>query len=377
MANILLGGLDKPTGLDSAFRGFQMGENVKQAPLRNQLLQQQVAGNDLAMRQGEQGLLMNEQQMKMNDQALTKDVAQFQLKDAATDAIQIKQLAQTDPMRAQVAIAQRIKKIQDRGGDASDTIALREALTSGNMALFNSELDSVIGAAEQVGLLNPNGITEYQQRALDLQERRLEQENQITPSQRENLRLQQERLDFERNKLAEDRAGLQNAVDSMPISEEEKRTLKNLPTKTLETLVSQENSPANKAKKLEIEQEKAKAQELTDKTKALVTELLNNIGGVKSTIGALDELTPNILPSSRNAQAAMDDLKNLLTVDNLKLMSGVLSESDIKILRSVGASGLSGSQDRVIGTLKKMGEALGVNVGGGQSVGRFKIRVKQ
>jgi hypothetical protein len=155
MANILLGGLDKPTGLDSAFRGYQMGENIKQAPIRNQLLEQQVQGNELAMRTGEQNLLLGDQRLQANDQALTKDKAEFQLKDAATDAVQIKQLAQSDPMRAQVAIAQRIKKIQDRGGDPSDTIALREALTSGNIDQFNAELDSVINAGYQSGLIQP------------------------------------------------------------------------------------------------------------------------------------------------------------------------------------------------------------------------------
>lgn len=117
-------------------------------------------------------------------------------------------------------------------------------------------------------------------------------------------------------------------------------------------------TPAVAEKGKETEKKAGKAQEVADKTSSLVDELLENESGLRAVVGGIDERTPTFLPSSQNAQAALEDLKNLLTVDNLGLMSGVLSESDMKVLRSVGASGLTGSQDRILGTLKRMQQAL-------------------
>lgn len=139
-ANIILRGLNQPTGIDSLYSGIRQGADVAQIPMRNALLDQQV-----------QGAQLNNQAAQ---QQLTQEQARFMLTDAATDAIRIKELAATDPMRAQVAIAQRIKKIQDRGGDPSDTIGVRDLLQSGNKDAFNAELDSVINAAQQSGLLS-------------------------------------------------------------------------------------------------------------------------------------------------------------------------------------------------------------------------------
>lgn len=136
---ITLNGLDDAKGVQSAYSGFKMGEDISQAPLRNSLLDAQVQGAELS-----------NQNMR---QQMSRADAEFMLKDAAIDAMRIKELAQVDPMRAQVAIADRIKKIVDRGGDPSDTIGVRELLTSGNTDAFNAELDSVISGAQQAGVL--------------------------------------------------------------------------------------------------------------------------------------------------------------------------------------------------------------------------------
>jgi hypothetical protein len=112
--------------------------------------------------------------------------------------------------------------------------------------------------------------------------------------------------------------------------------------------------------------QKEKAMQVADSTKRLVSELLSNLDGVRAAVGGFDEsfLSPTFFDSTRDAEASLDDLRNLLTVDNLGLMSGVLSESDIKILQSVGSNGLSGSDDRVIGSLKRMARALGIELDG-------------
>lgn len=136
--NILLQGLDKPQGMDALYRGVSQGNEIAQIPMQNALLKQRVEA-------GQQGI--------------DKERAAFQLQDAAIDAYQVKQLLQTDPARAKVYLANRFKKIQDRGGDPSDTAGVIQALDAGNLDFVNAELDAVIGAAQQVGLFGPKTNT--------------------------------------------------------------------------------------------------------------------------------------------------------------------------------------------------------------------------
>lgn len=133
-ANILLQGR-VPDATSAVARGFDLGQKVRQAPMRNRLLDAQVQGAE---------------------QQLTQQQAKFQIQDMATDAIQVKKLLEADPtgQQANVFLAQRIKKIQDRGGDPSDTMAARDMLNSGNVRGFMAELEAPIQAATQLGLLN-------------------------------------------------------------------------------------------------------------------------------------------------------------------------------------------------------------------------------
>ena len=334
----------------SLTNGLLAGARLSEQPMRNELLNSQVERSELS-----------------NDalrQQISEDEQNFMLQDMATDAIQIKKLAQTDPMQAQVALAQRIKKIRDRDGDPSDTIAARQLLIQGRMDEFMAELDAPILAAQQRGLLggDPGAMTIDQ--ALRSQE----------------LNIKKDRLTFDQEKAKSELKGLQDAVDALDIPEEDKGKLKGLPADTLSKIVTQANSPKARADKVESADKAKRAEEATNKIKNLVMELLKNRDGLKRVIGGFDELTPTLRPSSRDAEAALEDLRNLLTVENLDLMSGVLSESDIKILKSVGASGLSGSQDRVLSTLEEMDKALNGGVSSVEAdngrVGRFRVRAK-
>lgn len=122
--------------VNAGVQGYQLGSAIKEAPMRSRLLEAQT--------QAAEGKVLSDQE-------------NFQLTDMATDAMQIKKLAQVDPVRAQVALDERIKKITDRGGDPSDTMAVRELLTAGRMDEFNAELDAPIEAARQRGLLGQTG----------------------------------------------------------------------------------------------------------------------------------------------------------------------------------------------------------------------------
>lgn len=90
------------------------------------------------------------------EQALEKQVFVFQLQDMATDWGRIKPLLQSGDMQnANVAIAERIQKITDRGGDPSDTMDLRDRLNSGQITPQQaiSEVDGMFEGARQAGLI--------------------------------------------------------------------------------------------------------------------------------------------------------------------------------------------------------------------------------
>lgn len=111
----------------------------------------------------------------------------------------------------------------------------------------------------------------------------------------------------------------------------------------------------------------ANSNEKGEKTKALTLELvdslLGNEGGVRSNFGPIDEsmFSPNLFPSTRRAATDLGQLRSVLTVENLGLLKGVMSDNDIKMLERVGAGQFveGADEDSVISALKNLRTALG------------------
>jgi len=82
--------------------------------------------------------------------------------------------------------------------------------------------------------------------------------------------------------------------------------------------------------------------------KGLASQLLNEsglsaavgVGFKKTVVGALPFVSGDAIAGSARAdfEATAERVANLLTLDNLDLMSGVLSETDIKILETAGSN---------------------------------------
>lgn len=95
-----------------------------------------------------------------------------------------------------------------------------------------------------------------------------------------------------------------------------------------------------------------------------VTEKLLNHPNLDDITGTINPMLPTILPESQDAINEALRLESLLTVDNLKLMSGVLTDRDIKFLTRVGSGlnitdgGIKGSQDAVKDRLREIAEKL-------------------
>lgn len=90
----------------------------------------------------------------------------------------------------------------------------------------------------------------------------------------------------------------------------------------------------------EIERQEGLVEEIdnAETTIGMADSLLGNQGYIDAITG-FRGATPFSVPGGTgfDAMVAFDQLKNSLTLDNLSKMSGVLSDSDIKILRSAGA----------------------------------------
>jgi hypothetical protein len=126
------------------------------------------------------------------------------------------------------------------------------------------------------------------------------------------------------------------------------------------------------------EEQAAKKREATDmfnrgleiKTKALesVNRLLANPSGVRANRGGLSTMFPNISDSAVDAEADLTNVSNLLTTENLGLLKGVLSDTDMKVLASIGSGELQGSDKKVMGALRRMQTALSGKVQAGKRV---------
>jgi hypothetical protein len=103
-----------------------------------------------------------------------------------------------------------------------------------------------------------------------------------------------------------------------------------------------ENS-ASQAVKEGSEEEKIKRQKastMKETALGLVNDLLSDPDAVKAITGTFDSKTATVLPSSAEAQNKIKRLRSILTAENLGLMTGVLSETDLKVIADIAGGGL-------------------------------------
>lgn len=170
-----------------------------------------------------------------------------------------------------------------------------------------------------------------------------------------------------------------------------------------------EGTATGQAKLQQEQQAVAKGQSAVDadkeqKAKALeaskeALRLTESIAGNKNLgmVTGVAALTPTLNPESQDIINQANQLLALLTAENLKLMSGVLSETDIKMLRdlssglNVSEKGIKGSEQAIRARLNDIASKLRTTLQGkgalesaqqpaqqqsGRTIGRFKIEVE-
>lgn len=121
----------------------------------------------------------------------------------------------------------------------------------------------------------------------------------------------------------------------------------------------------------DAETQKQKAMQASQEALSLTKSLANNpkLGSVTGVAA----MAPTVFPESQDIINQANQLLALLTADNLKLMSGVLSETDIKMLRdlssglNVSEKGIKGSEQAVRARLSDIAQKLEKSIGGKQA----------
>ena len=118
-----------------------------------------------------------------------------------------------------------------------------------------------------------------------------------------------------------------------------------IPSELGQQLIASEMAAAQRAQtEAEQKTQSAANQQQMENDEALrafaLTELLISNPNLKSAVGSIQgQYIPSLRAGTVDAEVKLEELKNLLTMGNLGRMTGVLSESDIKLIASA-ASGL-------------------------------------
>lgn len=171
---------------------------------------------------------------------------------------------------------------------------------------------------------------------------------------KEELGIKKDRLEFDKEQAEKRLKSLNDSVDALDVPEEDKKVLKALPAATLEKLIQKQLDPKTKADKANREKEQLQAQQGAQEILDLATTLKSHPGRERASGFS------SILPSApggdaRDFEVKLERLSSLLTLDNLGLMSGVLTDKDIQILRSAaGGLDVGQSEEALLGELDRI-----------------------
>lgn len=275
----------------------------------------------------------------------------IQKKQAATDIVFLRS-ALDNPETFRRSVAQRVQAIKDRGGDPADTLGLMELYDQQGPQAVEREL-GFVGAAlanegyikpELLGIKTAEPMSQYQAASVDLRKQELELKKLETKQKVIERNLQRETNELKKQDLM---------------------------------LQMQETEADLQKKRTELQQ----AESVKESGKGLVTEAYAEVNSLLSNpnldqvIGTVETMLPTVRGESQDLINQANRLQSLLTVDNLKLMSGVLTDRDIAFLTNVASGinvtdgGIKGSAEgvkkrlmQIRDTLQKSAKAKGVDL---------------
>lgn len=340
--NILFQNMPSPSlseNFESALGTQQKLNEFRNMPMKNRLLQNEVAASDIGLQQAQRevGLQEQDQQRKQYLQ---------QIGDMAVDAVGLLPLIEAgDVGQITTALEKRIEKIRARGGDPSDTMDFRDRFLSGKTTKEQAidELNSVVSAAERMGIikgLGGRGMQDFNEKAKGL-----------SPEDRQRALRIDLGLDPRASLSAEER-----------IAQDQSMTQKVAESKSV--ISGSEAGAAERAKlgarmeqEPELEAAKTRATEaakLEAKIKEKITTAGRDAAGVNSILDMAEELIPlstqsgigtaadiaaGVVGVSTKGAEVADSLRSLEGALIMKMprMEGPQSNYDVELYRQMAA----------------------------------------
>lgn len=330
-----LGAGKQAAGLAGLLQGQQVQRQQMQNMQEDRQMQQQAAQQDTQARELGAQLLHEgtpEQiaEFGIKNPAVMKDfiaAANFQDQQAQSGRLNYARDILSGNVNPKAALQSRIAEVEARGGDAQ---GLRKTLELGTD-------EAIVDAARKdFAVLDPQGYKTYQQATTAGQPKAAtEYERALIESKKVDQDLRQQEIELKKAETA-----AKKETDAL-----RKEKLMQ------EVTAKQQTLEASKQKK---------AQDLTSSIAASselvssIDDILNNPQYIEDLSGISGKL-PTVMPSGTDADVAFDNLVNQLTLDNLGLMSGVLTDRDIAVLRSAAAGLEKGmSKGKFVSQLRKI-----------------------
>lgn len=149
-------------------------------------------------------------------------------------------------------------------------------------------------------------------------------------------------------------------VDLSGLPKEAQDLLANQPVEVQKKALESYSNATALQKRTAAEEQKKKAGSIKEESLRIVRDLLSDKSQIHSSVGSFDSKMPSMTESAVDFDNKLDTLRSLLTAENLGLMSGVLSESDLKIIADIGSGQLNknGSEKEFIAALTRLEEKL-------------------
>ena len=299
--------------------------------------------NQMRERQNQEQM-MQQQQYALNQAAqlystgTPDEIAQFSIQNPQAGELLSRQLAfkndatrqnmmdsmqqiLLDPSQTESVLTNRIKMIQEQGGDPSQTMTELEQFRA-NPEGYEQKVERAYA------MMNPKGYAAYR-------ESMPKQPEQLSPYQQAQIEGKNQDRELRRQE-----------IELRRLEAEQKRA---------------KTSQEQEAKKQQIEQKKkeieeAKAQDKTridngintaSQNKQVIDDLLNNDDYMSSLTGYTGRI-PTVTTTGVEAEAYLDNIKNSMTIDNLGVMSGPLTDKDIQIIASASSRLRSGMSETAL-----------------------------
>jgi hypothetical protein len=241
---------------------------------------------------------------------------QIAFKNDATKQNMIDSMRQImlDPSSTESVLTNRIKTIQEQGGDPTQTMAELEQ--------FRANPDGYEQKVERAfAMLDPQGYGAYKSTLP-------KQAAPMSEYQRASLGLQRDKMNFDREMKMLD-------VES----KRAERALKQADTEVKRQKAQADLDAANAKREQAKQQDQSKINEgiyTANQNKQVINDLLNNDTYIDDLTGWMGR-TPAITDAAVEANAYLDNIKNSMTIDNLGVMSGPLTDKDIQIIASASS----------------------------------------